>query len=262
MAPQIETGDSPLLLAQPHGGSEIAPAIWARLNQQGRLKADTDWHITRLYADLIDDVTIVSTPVHRYVIDANRDPADESLYPGQNTTSLCPTTTFDGSEIYLAGQAPSTDEVHQRQQDYHQPYHDALREQLERIRQKHGYAILYDCHSIRSLVPYLFEGRLADFNLGTNSGNSCDSSFEAAVQSVCDSAQGYTSVTNGRFKGGWTTRHYGNPGRGIHAVQMELAQCNYMRESPPWTYDNRGAKKLRTFLKRILADLNANTGEF
>lgn len=255
MAPYIIRGDSPLLLAQPHGGTEIPPAILARLNQQGHLKADTDWHIARLYADLIDEVTIVGTPIHRYVVDANRDPADQSLYPGQNTTSLCPTTTFDGTEIYLQGQAPSADEIRQRQRDYHQPYHDALREQLERIRQKHGYAILYDCHSIRSLVPYLFEGRLADFNIGTNSGSSCDSSIESTVQSICQSAQGYTSVTNGRFKGGWTTRHYGKPEQGVHALQMELAQSNYMEEIAPWIYHTEAAGKLRIVLGEILRSL-------
>jgi formiminoglutamase len=255
MAPYIIQGASPLLLAQPHGGTEVPAAILARLNQQGRIKADTDWHITRLYDGLVDEISIVSTPIHRYVIDANRDPADQSLYPGQNTTSLCPTTTFDGTDIYLGGQAPSLDEIQQRQQDYHQPYHDALGAQLERIQQKHGYVILYDCHSIRSLVPYLFEGRLADFNIGTNSGGSCDSAIATAVQSVCESAQGYTSVTNGRFKGGWTTRHYGKPEQGVHAIQMELAQCNYMQESAPWTYHSKDAGKLRSLLKQILMNL-------
>ena len=174
MKPAVTEGDGPVLLAQPHGGTEIPDAILQRLNAQGHARADTDWHIGRLYADLLADASIVSTPIHRYVIDANRDPADESLYPGQNTTSLCPTTTFDGDPIYLPGQAPSLDEIQQRQQQYHQPYHDALAEQLQRIHQRHGYAILYDCHSIRSLVPYLFEGRLPDFNIGSNSGNSCD----------------------------------------------------------------------------------------
>ncbi|MDH3446520.1 MAG: N-formylglutamate deformylase [Gammaproteobacteria bacterium] len=255
MKPGIVRGDSPLLLAQPHGGTDIPEAILARLNSHGLERADTDWHIGRLYADLVDDVSIVSTPIHRYVIDANRDPADQSLYPGQNTTSLCPTTTFDGTEIYLPGQAPSTDEIRQRQHQYHQPYHDALRDELERIRQKHGYVILYDCHSIRSLVPYLFDGRLPDFNIGTNGGSSCDASLEAAVQQICAAADGYTAVTNGRFKGGWTTRHYGTPEQGCHAIQMELAQRRYMQESPPWSYDETLAAGLRQQLARVLAEI-------
>jgi N-formylglutamate deformylase len=260
MKPAVETGSSPILLAQPHGGTEIPQSILARLNQHGRARADTDWHISRLYAGLAADVTIVSTAVHRYVIDANRDPADQSLYPGQNTTSLCPTTTFDGDDIYHHGQAPSADEISERQQVYHQPYHDALREQLERIHQLHGYVILYDCHSIRSLVPYLFDGKLPDFNIGTNSGGSCDQAVESAVQSVCAAAGGYSTVSNGRFKGGWTTRHYGEPGRGFHAIQMELAQCNYMLEQGPWSYADDKAGKLRVILAEILQNLSTVLG--
>jgi formiminoglutamase len=260
MKPAVETGASPLLLAQPHGGTEIPESILTRLNQQGHARADTDWHIGRLYASLAADVTTVSTSIHRYVIDANRDPADESLYPGQNTTSLCPTTTFDGNEIYLPGQAPSADEINQRQRLYHLPYHDALREQLERIHQLHGYVILYDCHSIRSLVPYLFDGKLADFNIGTNSGASCDPAIESTVQAICATAQDYTAVSNGRFKGGWTTRHYGEPGRGFHAIQMELAQCNYMLEQEPWGYADDKAGKLRVILADILKNLTIILG--
>ena len=149
MKVKVDTGDSSLLLAQPHGGTEIPQTILEHLNDTGRALADTDWHISRLYEDLVDNSTIVSTPIHRYVIDANRDPSDRSLYPGQNTTSLCPTTTFDGEPIYNAGQEPGEDEIQQRQQQFHQPYHDALHEQIDRIHQKHGYVILYDCHSIR-----------------------------------------------------------------------------------------------------------------
>jgi len=256
MIPVVEKGSGPLLLAQPHGGTEIPHSIMARLNQHGRAQADTDWHINRLYAGLVANATIVSTPVHRYVIDANRDPADESLYPGQNTTSLCPTTTFDGNPIYHHGQEPSADEINQRQRLYHQPYHDALREQLERIHQLHGYAILYDCHSIRSLVPYLFEGKLPDFNIGTNSGSSCDPAIESAVTTICSAASGYSAVSNGRFKGGWTTRHYGDPEQGFHAIQMELAQCNYMLEQKPWTYADDKAGKLRVILADVLQHLS------
>lgn len=257
MKPEVQTGDSPLLLAQPHGGTEVPNSIYARLNQHGHALADTDWHITRLYADLIDDVTTVSTPIHRYVIDANRDPADQSLYPGQNTTSLCPTTTFDGTPIYRDGEEPSADEIAERQKNYHQPYHDALREQLERLHQRHGYVILYDCHSIRSNIPYLFDGKLPDFNIGSNSGQSCDPKFEALVSAECELADGYTSVVNGRFKGGWTTRHYADPEKGFNSIQMELAQSTYMLETDPWTYDEYKAEQLRTILHRILAKLIA-----
>ena len=255
MKPAVQTGQGPLLLAQPHGGTEIPEPIYRRLNADGQARADTDWHISRLYADLVVDATVVSTPIHRYVVDANRDPADRSLYPGQNTTSLCPTTTFDGIPIYHDGQAPDADEIRQRRQRYHQPYHDALSEQLERIRQRHGYVILYDCHSIRSQVPYLFDGILPDFNIGTDGGKSCDSAVESAVLSACTAATEYRTVSNGRFKGGWTTRHYGAPERCLHAIQMELAQRSYMRETPPWDYDEGRAALLRVILATILQKL-------
>ncbi len=257
MTPEVISGSGPVVLAQPHGGIEIPESILKRLNSEGQARADTDWHITRLYADLLSDATVVSTPMHRYVIDANRDPADVSLYPGQNTTSLCPTTTFDGTPIYVDGQAPSSDEIEQRRSDYHQPYHDALHEQLERIRQKHGYVILYDCHSIRSVVPYLFEGPLPDFNIGTNSGSTCAAAIEHAVERHCKDAEDYRYVLNGRFKGGWTTRHYGQPQQGYHAIQMELAQCNYMHEEAPWEYDLASAHKLRAILRGLLTELNS-----
>jgi formiminoglutamase len=221
---------------------------------------DTDWHITRLYNGLVDNITLVSTPIHRYVIDANRDPSDESLYPGQNTTSLCPTTTFDGAAIYLEGEEPSEDEISDRQQQYHAPYHNALREQIERLHQMHGYVVLYDCHSIRSHVPYLFDGRLADFNIGTNSGQSCNSQIESTVENVCAQESKYSYVLNGRFKGGWTTRHYGNPQSGYHAIQMELAQCNYMQEKAPWGYDAKKAEKLRVPLRDILQGISKFQG--
>ncbi len=260
MIPAITVGDGPLLLAQPHGGIEIPDAIAARLNRLGLERADTDWHITRLYDDLIADATIVSTPIHRYVVDANRDPADTSLYPGQNTTSLCPTTSFDGRSIYRDGEEPSADEIEERRQTWHQPYHDAIAEQLERIHQRHGFAILYDCHSIRSRIPFLFDGRLPDFNIGSNSGASCAAALEHAVAETCAAARDYSHVINGRFKGGWTTRHYGDPASGIHAIQMELAQSTYMQESAPWTYDTVKADTLRVILAAVLRNLIAAAG--
>ena len=248
----LTKGDSPLVLAQPHGGIEIPSDIFSRLNPTGQAMADTDWHITRLYKGLFAQVTVISTPIHRYVIDANRDPSGQSLYPGQYTTGLCPTTTFDDQLLYVKGQAPSLDEIANRQQQYHQPYHDVIRDQLERVHQRHGYAVLFDCHSIRSVVPCLFDGKLPDFNIGTNDGASCSQKITLGVETACASAPQYTHVSNGRFKGGWTTRHYGNPDAGYHAIQMELSQCNYMQETPPWHYDSTKAKNLRVVLKTIL----------
>ena len=251
----ITRGDLPLVLAQPHSGTWMPDSIHRRLNSLGHQISDTDWHVPRLYAGLLDNVTTVTTPVHRYVVDANRNPSDESLYPGQNTTGLCPLTTFDGESIYLEGQQPSKDETENRQRQFHQPYHDAIQQELERVRQKHGYAILYDCHSIRSVVPYLFEDVLPDFNIGTNNGVTCAKELALAVEKTCHSASQYKTVSNARFKGGWTTRHYGQPDKGYHAIQMELAQSTYMLEKAPWTYLDNQASLLRPVLQKILSNL-------
>jgi formiminoglutamase len=255
-AMQIRSGTSPLVLGLPHTGTDIPPNSLARLNENGHAMADTDWHIHKLYDGLLDSVTAVRTPIHRYVIDVNRDPAGVSLYPGQNTTGLCPLTDFDGQSIYQDGQEPDAAEIERRRATYHAPYHAALQSELDRIHALHGFAILYDCHSIRSHIPFLFDGTLPDFNIGTNLGATCDAQIEADVVKICATADGYTSVRNGRFKGGWTTRHYGRPAQGIHAIQMELAQSTYMAESPPWDYATDRANHLRITLKKILETLS------
>ena len=253
----IRRGCSPLVLGLPHTGTELPDDCLARLNDTGQALADTDWHIDRLYDGLIPDVTTVRTPIHRYVIDVNRDPSGESLYPGQNTTGLCPLTDFDGNSIYLEGHAPDPAEVARRRAAYHAPYHAALQAELDRVKALHGFVVLYDCHSIRSDIPFLFDGRLPDFNIGTNSGTACAPQIETAVTAICAKADGYTSVANGRFKGGWTTRHYGRPSEGLHAIQMELAQSTYMLERAPWTYVGECADRLRVHLKTILETLSA-----
>lgn len=252
---EITQGGSPLILGFPHSGTDVPPEIWERLNETGQTLADTDWHIHRLYDGLIEDVTRVRTTIHRYVIDVNRSPGDESLYPGQNTTHLIPTTDFDGRDIWRDGQLPDAGETARRTLIYHQPYHAALSAEIERVRARHGFAILFDCHSIRSQAPFLFDGRLPDFNVGTNDGVTCAPSIEMTVYDTCEDAARYTSVRNGRFKGGWTTRHYGRPGYCVHAIQMELAQATYMDEAPPWAYRPTAAEAVRAPLKTILEHL-------
>lgn len=254
---EITQGSSPVVLGLPHTGTEIPDEIRTLLNDTGSAIADTDWHIHDLYAELLEGATSVRTRVHRYAIDVNRDPEGQSLYPGQNTTGLCPLTDFDGHPIYRDGQEPDASQIEVRRLAYHQPYHAALQDELDRVRALHGFAILYDCHSIRSHIPFLFDGTLPDFNIGTNSGTACDPGIERGVAEICGNAAGYTSILNGRFKGGWTTRHYGRPERGIHAIQMELTQSTYMNESPPWAYDQAKADRLRPHLKTILETLSA-----
>ena len=248
-----EPGEGPLVLSFPHSGTEIPEAVAERLNETGRAVPDTDWWLDRLY-DFATDLrpTIVRAHLSRYVIDVNRDPTGASLYPGQATTGLCPTITFDGDPIYESGQEPDDAEIGARTGQYFQPYHAALRRAIEATRERHGYCLLYDCHSIRSEVPRLFEGTLPVFNIGTNDGASCAPQLERAVADACAGAESFDHVVNGRFKGGWITRHYGDPAGGVHAVQMELAQRAYMKEAPPWDYLDGVAAEVRPVLRRAL----------
>ena len=253
---EVFHSDGPVVLGVPHAGTYVPPEIWSCLNEVGQKLADTDWHVDQLYSDLLPGATMVKANFHRYVIDANRDPEGVSLYPGQNTTTLCPTTDFDGRPIYLNGSELDPEEIEKRRLAWHAPYHAALKAELERVHAKHGIAILYDCHSIRSVVPYLFEGTLPDFNTGTNGGATCAPEIEKAVVDLTAKAEGYTSVVNGRFKGGWTTRHYGKPETGVHAIQMELAQSTHLvSEDTPFAFNEVKAARLRVHLKEILSAL-------
>jgi N-formylglutamate deformylase len=251
---ELVQGTSPVILGLPHTGTHVPPEIWARLNESGRLLADTDWHIHRLYEGLLPGATTVRALFHRYVIDGNRDPQDTSLYPGQNTTGLVPLTDFDGEPIWQS--EPDSQEIAGRLAQFHAHYHTALAAEIERVKAIHGIAILYDCHSIRSRIPYLFEGVLPDFNVGTNEGKSCAREIEEIVFGHA-AASGRTHVLNGRFKGGWTTRHYGRPADGVHAIQMELAQSTHLAsEAPPFAYDAAKADGLRETLAAMLVALD------
>ncbi|MCP4072686.1 MAG: N-formylglutamate deformylase [Hyphomicrobiales bacterium] len=253
---EVTKGDSPLILAMPHTGIYVPDAIAENLNEEGRMLRDTDWHIEKLYDGLVPQATIVRALFHRYVIDANRAPSDESLYPGQNTTGLCPTTDFDGNKIYLSGREPQKEEIENRRTNFHAPYHRALDREIRRIHDQFGVVVLYDCHSIRSLIPYLFEGKLPDFNIGTNQGVTCAKQMESRVMGICSGANGYSTALNGRFKGGWTTRNYGQPEENIHAIQMELSQSAYLQSKVvPFDYSPEKAAGIRPHLKDILEDL-------
>ena len=253
---EIIEGEGPVILGQPHGGIWLPDPLRARLNARGQGLDDTDWHIDRLYEGLLPAATVVRARFSRYVIDANRDPGGASLYPGRNTTGLCPVTDFDGEPIWRDGQEPGPDEIAERRAAFHAPYHAALAAQIERVRARHGVAILYDCHSIRSEIPFLFEGTLPVLNIGTNGGATCAAAVEAAVVEPCRGS-GFETVVNGRFKGGWTTRHYGRPEAGVHAIQMEQAQRAYLAaEAAPWAFDADRAAPLRAVLTEILQSLD------
>jgi len=254
----IVRADQPLILSMPHSGTELADLPAGALVSESLARRDTDWWIERLY-DFAGELgaTVLRTRVSRTVIDVNRDPEGRSLYPGQATTELCPTTTFDGEPLYRAGAAPDAAAVALRRARYYAPYHAALAAEIGRLRARHARLVLYDCHSIRSRIPRLFAGELPQFNIGTHGGASCAPELTAVVERSCGGE--FSRITNGRFRGGYITRHYGRPGEGVHAIQMELACRGYMLEpgSPdaaswPSPYDPSRAQPLRTVLRAIL----------
>lgn len=244
----------------PHTGTGIPAELADGFVSDWLARRDTDWWIDRLYgfAESLG-ASLVRTDISRSVIDMNRDPTGASLYPGQATTELCPTTTFDGQPLYRPRGEPTAQEVARRREAYFTPYHRAISEQIERLRGLHPRIVVYDCHSIRSHIPRLFEGALPNFNLGTFSGASCAPELTDSLEALCD-ATAFSRVTNGRFKGGYTTRHYGKPGTGVHAVQMELACRGYMTEPEgepdssnwPGAWDRAAAEPMREVLEKIL----------
>ena len=248
----LHRGTEPLLISLPHDGEAVPEEVAAHLSPSARRVPDTDWHVSRLYAFARDLGASMLVPSHsRYVVDLNRSPDDVSLYPGQNTTGLCPIVQFSGEPVYRDGHLPSAEEVADRVDKYWRPYHDALAGEIERIRGEHGRCVLWEAHSIRSVVPFLFDGRLPDFNLGTVGGTSCRASLRESLVGVLEAQADYSFVVDGRFKGGYITRHYGDPARGIDAVQLELAQLSYMDETS-FLYDSQRAEPTQALIHRML----------
>ncbi|MFT3954318.1 MAG: N-formylglutamate deformylase [Piscinibacter sp.] len=250
----LTRGTAPLLVSIPHAGTHIPRAIERRLTPAALQRADVDWHLPQLYAFAhAMGATILAANVARHVIDLNRPPQDESLYPGQDVTGLLPLDTFRKEPLYLPGQAPDAAERDERREHYWRPYHDTLRAELERLRGLHGQVVLWDAHSICSVLPRFFEGKLPDLNLGTADGRACASAVQAAAEAPMAAQTGFSHVSNGRFKGGWITRHYGAPAQGIHALQLELCQCTYMDESAPFAYRTDLAARVQPLLQRMVA---------
>lgn len=257
---EIRRGQSPLLVSLPHTGIDIPDDFQNGLVSLWRARKDCDWWIEKLYDFASElDATIVRTRISRTVIDVNRDPAGVSLYPGQFTTGLCPVTTFDNEALYQDGAAPDEAAIARRRTLYFDPYHQALKDEIQRLRTLHPHIALYDCHSIRSIIPDLFEGTLPHFNIGTNEGRSCAPQLADAIAALC-AASGLSFVVNGRFKGGFITRAYGQPQDGVHAVQMELGCRAYINEplgpvdesNWPTPYDAAYAAPVRATLVAIL----------
>jgi N-formylglutamate deformylase len=249
---ELHRGTAPLLISLPHDGEDLPPDLLPRLTPDARRLPDTDWLVGKLYSFAGElGASILRPRYSRYVVDLNRPPDDLSLYPGQNTTGLCPTIQFDGQPVYLEGQAPGAEEIAARVERYWRPYHAALQQELARIKAAHGRALLWEGHSIRSVVPYLFEGRLPDFNLGTAGGASCAPERQQRVEAALAAQREYQWVANGRFKGGYITRQYGRPAEGIDAIQLELAQCNYLDEEN-FEWNASRAAPTQALIRRLL----------
>jgi N-formylglutamate deformylase len=247
---RFRAGTSPLLVSMPHTGTFIPEWLAPRLSPAARALPDTDWHLERLYDFLGElDASVLVATHSRYVVDLNRPPDNTNLYPGQDTTGIVPLDTFHREPLYLPGFPPSDEEVAERIRVYWQPYHQRLQQALAEIKAKHGYALLWDAHSIFSVLPRFFKGKLPDLNLGTADGRSCTPGLgEALAKSV----EGYSVVLNGRYKGGYITRHYGNPAELVHAVQLELSEATYMHEKAPYKFRDERARRLRPQLRTLL----------
>jgi N-formylglutamate deformylase len=226
----IERGEEPLIVSLPHTGTTVPKELLPSYCSPWLTLKDTDWHIEKLYCFAASiGATVIRTQISRSVIDVNREPSGASLYPGQTTTELCPTTTFDGEALYHDGKGPYAEEIERRKRLWFTPYHQAISKEIARLRQRHPNVVLYDCHSIRSIMPRLFDGELPVFNIGTNGGASTHPALTRKIDILC-AASGMSHVVNGRFRGGYITRHHGKPEAGVHAVQMELACRAYLRE--------------------------------
>lgn len=249
---KFSRGRLPLLISMPHAGLRLTPTVEAALVDEALSLPDTDWHIPRLYdfaAGL--GVSTLAAEYSRFVIDLNRPSDDKPLYAGA-TTGLFPSILFDGVPLFKEAQAPTAEERADYLQHIWQPYHQVLQQELQRLKNEFGYALLFDAHSIRGHIPHLFEGRLPDFNLGTFNGASCDAELAQRLESVCAAAGKYSHVLNGRFKGGHITRHYGDPANDIHAVQLELVQATYMEEFVPFRYRPDLAEPTQLVLRQLV----------
>ncbi len=246
-------GAAPLLVSIPHVGTHVPAETAARMTEAARHLPDTDWHLDRLY-DFLGDlgVSVIAATHSRYVIDLNRAPDDRPLYPGASNTELCPTTTFADEPIYRAGQAPDAAEIERRRAQIWRPYHARLQAELGAIKARHGVALLWEAHSIRSRVPRFFEGRLPDLNLGTADGASADPRLLARITPVAEAARGYSLAVDGRFKGGYITRAYSDPRAGVHAIQLELSQITYMDEDLPFAFREDLSARIRPLLRQFL----------
>ncbi len=249
----LHCGEVPLVVAVPHVGTKLEPALRERLVPRAQLTEDADWFLDRLYGFVTDlGASLLVPRFSRYVVDLNRPPDNAPMYAGRNNTELCPTRFFTGEPLYRPGAAPDDAEVARRVQAYWMPYHRTLAGELERVRAVHGHVVLFDAHSIKGELPWLFDGALPDMNFGTVDATSCALSLREALTGVFRAHPRYSHVVDGRFKGGHTTRHYGRPAQGVHAVQLEMAWRAYMDESPPYRWHEAKAQAVTPLLRALV----------
>jgi len=255
---EFKPGDGSLIVSIPHAGTRVPDRLFERLTPEARRLADTDWHLPQLYDFVWDgNATVLAARYSRYVIDLNRAPDNEALYPGRYETRVCPTETFAGAPLYEKGRELHESEIEERLADFWRPYHEALRRELNRVRGLHGFAVLFDAHSICNRLPRMFDGVLPDLNFGTSGGQSCAVDLAARIVAAAKQAGSYSTVLDGRYKGGYITRHYGRPGEGVHAIQLELSQDTYMNQFYPFEFSDEKARHVRPTLQRILAVLGS-----
>lgn len=249
----LRPGSTPLLVSIPHMGTEIPQALRGSYVERALAVEDTDWHLDRLYAFAGElGASVLRPTFSRYVIDLNRPPDDQPMYPGASNTELCPTRFFTGDPIYRAGGGVDAAQQRARIERYWQPYHQALQGEIDRIRQAHGFVLLWDAHSIRSAIPWLFEGRLPDLNIGTAGGQAAHAAIADAVVRASTRDARFTHALNGRFKGGYITRRYGRPAENVHAVQLEMCQCTYMREEAPFDWVDDRARQVQPVVQSMV----------
>ena len=253
MSYSLHRGSIPLLVSIPHLGTGIPDEFRTHFVERALEVEDTDWHLDRLYAfALAMGASVLQPTVSRYVVDLNRPPDDTPMYPGASNTELCPSRFFTGDALYREGFALSAEEKARRRATWWQPYHQALQEEIARLKAQHGHVLLWDAHSIRAEIPWLFEGRLPDLNIGTADGQAADASIAQAVVAAAARHTEVTHVLNGRFKGGYITRRYGRPAEHVHAVQLEMCQSLYMREAPPWNYEPQQAARIEPVVREMV----------
>jgi N-formylglutamate deformylase len=254
---KLKRGNSKVLVSMPHVGTQLPRSLIPRMTKEAMNLPDTDWYLEELY-DFLDelDVTVIAANYSRYVVDLNRSANDISLYPGSDVTGLCPTDTFYRDLIYENETSLETTEINDRLNKFWYPYHNALASEISRIKAVHGDVIVWDAHSIRSEVPRFFDGELPQLNLGTADGTTCQPVLMEKIVDIIKSNGDYSWVMNGRFKGGFITRHYAQPSMGVSTMQLELAMRSYMDESSSSPiFDNDKARGLRVILKAMMQSL-------